>query len=66
MLSTANFLSKKPYRSLVVGVSMGIMALTFSQTAAAITTKNVTYTVDNQAYEAIMPKPISRMPLLFY
>lgn len=56
MLSTANFLSKKPYRSLVVGVSMGIMALTFSQTAAAITTKNVTYTVDNQAYEGYYAK----------
>ena len=56
MLSIVNFLSKRAYRSLVVGASMGIMALTFSQTAAAITTKNVTYTVDNQAYEGYYAK----------
>ncbi|ERL56082.1 dienelactone hydrolase family protein [Psychrobacter aquaticus] len=56
MLSTANFLFKRSYHSLVVGASMGVMALTFSQTAAAITTKNVTYTVDNQAYEGYYAK----------
>ena len=56
MLSTANFLSKRAYRSLVVGASMGVMALTVSQTAAAITTKTVTYTVDNQAYEGYYAK----------
>ena len=56
MLPTSNILSKKPYRSLLVGASMGVMALTFSQTAAAITTKNVTYTVDDQAYEGYYAK----------
>ena len=56
MLPTSNFSSKKPYRSLLVGASMGLMALTVSQTAAAITTKNVTYTVDNQAYEGYYAK----------
>ncbi|BBI68940.1 hypothetical protein PKHYL_31310 [Psychrobacter sp. KH172YL61] len=56
MLPTSNFSSKKPYRSLLAGASMGLLALTISQTAAAITTKNVTYTVDNQAYEGYYAK----------
>lgn len=30
MLQTLNSLTKKPYRSLLVGVSMGLMALTVS------------------------------------
>ena len=56
MLPTSNFSSKKPYCSLLAGASMGLLALTISQTAAAITTKNVTYTVDNQAYEGFYAK----------
>ena len=56
MLPTLNSQTKKPYHSLLVGVSMGLMALTFSQTAAAITTKNVTYTVDDEAYEGYYAK----------
>ncbi|GAB2634401.1 dienelactone hydrolase family protein [Psychrobacter pocilloporae] len=56
MLPTSNFSSKKPYCSLLAGASMGLLALTISQTAAAITTKNVTYTVDNQAYEGYYAK----------
>ena len=56
MLPISDLLSKTPYRSLVMGASMGIMALMVSQTAAAITTKNVTYTVDDQAYEGYYAK----------
>ena len=56
MLTTLSSPIKKPYHSLLVGASMGLMALTFSQTAAAITTKNVTYTVDDQAYEGYYAK----------
>ena len=36
--------------------SLGLAALLLSQTAAAITTKNITYTVDNQAYEGYYAK----------
>ncbi len=56
MLPISDVLSKTPYRSLVMGASMGVMALMVSQTAAAITTKNVTYTVDDQAYEGYYAK----------
>lgn len=56
MSSTENITSNRAYRSLIIGASMGLTALTFSQTAAAITTKNVTYTVDNQAYEGYYAK----------
>ena len=56
MLSTSKTTSKKPYHSLLMGASIGLMALTFSQTAAAITTKNITYTVDDQAYEGYYAK----------
>ena len=48
--------SKRLYRSLALGSSLCLMALTFSQTAAAITTKNITYTVDDQAYEGYYAK----------
>ena len=48
--------SKSLYRSLALGTSLTLMALTFSQTAAAITTKNITYTVDDQAYEGYYAK----------
>lgn len=43
-------------RSSLTYLSFGLMALTVSQTAAAITTKTVTYTVDNQAYEGYYAK----------
>ncbi len=56
MFTTQNVSSKNAYRSLMVGASIGVMALTVSQTAAAITTKNVTYTVDDQAYEGYYAK----------
>ena len=56
MLPAQNSLTKSTYRSLMIGASMGLTALTISQTAAAITTKNVTYTVDNQAYEGYYAK----------
>ena len=56
MLPTPSFLPSTSYRSLVIGASMGLIALTASQTASAITTKNVTYTVDDQAYEGYYAK----------
>lgn len=56
MFTTQNVSSKNAYRSLMVSASIGVMALTVSQTAAAITTKNVTYTVDDQAYEGYYAK----------
>ena len=48
--------SKSLYVSLMLTISLVLMALTFSQTAAAISTKNVTYTVDNQPYEGYYAK----------
>ncbi|MGP5550938.1 dienelactone hydrolase family protein [Psychrobacter namhaensis] len=56
MLSTPRFLSKSAYSSLIISAAVSMMALTVSQTAAAITTKNVTYTVDDQAYEGYYAK----------
>ena len=56
MLPMTDALSKTPYRALLSVASVGLMALMVSQTAAAITTKNVTYTVDNQAYEGYYAK----------
>ncbi len=59
-LTTSNLSSDSPskslYRSLVFSVSMGLMALTISQTAAAITTKDITYTVDEQPYQGYYAK----------
>ena len=54
--TTSDSPSKNLYRSLMLGTSLGLMALTFSQTAAAITTKNITYTVDNQPYQGYYAK----------
>lgn len=48
--------SKSLYGSLMLRTSLVLMALTFSQAAAAISTKNVTYTVDNQPYEGYYAK----------
>ena len=56
MLPMTDALSKTTYRALLSGASVGLMALMVSQTAAAITTKNVTYTVDDQAYEGYYAK----------
>lgn len=42
---------KSTYHTLVLASSLAILTLTASQTASAITSKNITYTVDNQAYE---------------
>lgn len=56
MLSTPHFRSKSAYSPLIISAAVSMMALTVSQTAAAITTKNVTYTVDDQAYEGYYAK----------
>ncbi len=47
---------KSTYRTLLLASSLGILALTASQTASAITSKNITYTVDNQGYEGYYAK----------
>ncbi len=47
---------KSTYRTLVLASSLAILTLTASQTASAITSKNITYTVDNQAYEGYYAK----------
>ena len=44
------------YRSLAFAISMGLMALAVSQTAAAITTKDITYIVDDQLYQGYYAK----------
>jgi dienelactone hydrolase len=56
MSSVTVHAATNPFRSLFVGASLALMALTISQTAAAITTKNVSYTVDNQAYQGYYAK----------
>ena len=56
MLLTSIYAPKNLHHSLLLGTSLGLMALMFSQTAAAITNKNVTYMVDNQPYEEYYAK----------
>lgn len=56
MLSNSAHSPTVSIRSLLVGTSMGLIALAISQTAAAITTKNITYTVDNQSYQGYYAK----------
>ncbi|PKG36840.1 MULTISPECIES: dienelactone hydrolase family protein [Psychrobacter] len=56
MLSNVIHPAKRLCQSLLFTTSLGVMALTVSQTAAAITTKNITYTVDNQNYEGYYAK----------
>ncbi|WP_350562839.1 dienelactone hydrolase family protein [Psychrobacter sp. CAL346-MNA-CIBAN-0220] len=51
-----NYLTKNSFRSLFLGTSLGLMTLIVSQTAAAITTKNITYMVDNQPYQGYYAK----------
>ena len=48
--------SKRYHIKLLYSAFLGFMTLLLSQTAAAITTKNVTYTVDNQPYEGYYAK----------
>lgn len=56
MLPTSTYLPTSFCRSLFLGTSLALMALTFSQTAAAITTKNITYTVNDQLYQGYYAK----------
>ncbi len=56
MLSTFKKPSISIHRSLFTGTSLGLMSLMVSQTAAAITSKNITYTVDNESYEGYYAK----------
>lgn len=51
MFSFIQRLSKTPSQSMLASASISAMVLLVSQTASAITTQNLTYTVDNQAYE---------------
>lgn len=46
---------KKPYCSLIA-VSIALAALGLSQTASAITTKDISYSVDNQSYQGYYAK----------
>ena len=58
LISTSTF-TKPPKRygeKLLCSASLGLAALLLSQTATAITTKNITYTVDNQPYEGYYAK----------
>ncbi|WP_435980100.1 dienelactone hydrolase family protein [Psychrobacter sp. DM4] len=49
-------LSKGTYRSLVGSAALSVLALTMSQSAFAITTKDIAYTVDNQDYQGYYAK----------
>ncbi|MGM8898594.1 MULTISPECIES: dienelactone hydrolase family protein [unclassified Psychrobacter] len=55
-LTTSNSSYKSLYRSLMLGTSLGLIALTFSQTAAAITSTDITYKVDDQPYQGYYAK----------
>lgn len=48
--------SKRYSKKLLCSASLGVTALLLSQTAAAITTKNITYMVDNLPYEGYYAK----------
>ncbi|MEC5210278.1 dienelactone hydrolase [Psychrobacter sp. PL15] len=56
MLSNSAHSPTISFRSLLLATSMSFMALAVSQTAAAITTKNITYAVDNQTYQGYYAK----------
>lgn len=44
--------SRYPFlQTMLAGLSVSALALVFSQSAAAITTKDISYTVDNQPYQ---------------
>lgn len=51
-----SILPKKTSRTLFVTTSLGIVTLMISQTASAITTKDISYTVDNQSYQGYYAK----------
>ncbi len=51
MLSTSTDSTVNFFPSFIIATSLGLLTFMVSQTAAAITTKNITYTVDNQTYE---------------
>ncbi|HAM61751.1 MAG TPA: dienelactone hydrolase, partial [Psychrobacter sp.] len=60
MLCNTSCQSSHSYRSslktMFVGLSVSAVTLAFSQTAAAITTKDISYTVDNQPYQGYYAK----------
>ncbi len=56
MLFTLSDSTIKSFRSLMLGTSLGLTGLMVSQAATAITSKNITYTVDNQPYEGYYAK----------
>ncbi|WP_201574082.1 dienelactone hydrolase family protein [Psychrobacter sp. H8-1] len=63
LLTTSNLSSDSPSNSspkricsLMLATSMGLIALSVSQTAAAIITKDITYTVDEQPYQGYYAK----------
>lgn len=47
---------KNLYRSLSIAISVGLMSIAASQTASAITTKDISYTVDNESYQGYYAK----------
>lgn len=49
-------LPKKTSRTLFLATSLGIMTLTASQTASAVTTKDISYKVDDETYEGYYAK----------
>lgn len=51
-----NYSLRKKYRSLVVVSTIAMASLMTSQAALAITTKDVTYTVDNETYQGYYAK----------
>lgn len=56
-LKNKNNAAKTPNaRSFLMITTLGILAATASQTASAITTKDITYTVDNEAYQGYYAK----------
>ncbi len=56
MSQTQTHTVTRSYRSLLLAITLSTVAVGYSQTAAAITTKDITYTVDNQAYQGYYAK----------
>ena len=56
MLFTSVNVPITPYRSLLLGCCLAAMGLMVSQTASAITTKDISYTVDNMPYQGYYAK----------
>ncbi len=56
MLSISSRALIYSYRSLLLGTSLGITTLMISQTASAITTKDILYKLDNQSYQGYYAK----------